>query len=332
MRKRFPLSYYLQGIRSGNRLILSRAITLIESSLQKDQELAQALISACMPYTGKAYRIGITGVPGVGKSTFIDTFGSFLLQKSYKLAVLAIDPSSPQTKGSILGDKTRMSQLSQHPLAYVRPSPTVGSLGGVARKTRESIMLCEAAGFDIILIETVGVGQSELSVHAMVDFFLLMMLPHAGDELQGIKKGIVEMADAIIINKSDGEYQESATHARLVFSQALRLFSAKHSGWPAKVLNCSASEGKGIEEIWKMLQAYQIHAQENGFWESHRKEQAGFWMEETIRDLLEFHFYKDEQVKKAWPILRKQVLNRQISPIQAAKDLLNIWIARDSGR
>src|SRR6056297_66269 len=261
------LQDYVEGIRNGNRTILSRAITLIESTKAEHQDLAQDIIEQCLPETGESIRIGITGVPGVGKSTFIETLGNYIIGKERKLAVLAIDPSSTRTRGSILGDKTRMETLANNDQAFIRPSPTGGSLGGVARKTRETIYLCEAAGYDTIFIETVGVGQSETAVHSMVDFFLLLMLAGAGDELQGIKRGIMEMADTIAINKADGENIPKANLAKKEFENALHLFPVPPSGWPPKVLTCSAMKNNGIAEIWGEVQNYLSLTSENGFFD-----------------------------------------------------------------
>ncbi len=245
---------YIKGILAGNRTLLSKAITLVESSLPKHQEIAQQIIEQCIQYAGKSIRLGITGVPGVGKSTFIESLGIYLTGQGHQLAVLAIDPSSEKTKGSILGDKTRMEKLSVDKNAFIRPSPSAGSLGGVARKTKEIIILCEAAGFDTIIVETVGVGQSETAVHSMVDFFLLLMLAGAGDELQGIKRGIMEMADALVINKADGDNVKKAKLAQLEYKNALHLFPPSESGWIPTVNTCSSLNNKGIEEVWKVIE------------------------------------------------------------------------------
>ena len=325
MARRQDFSYYFNGIREGDTIALSRAITLVESSLEKDKELAQSLINACLPFSGDAYRIGITGVPGVGKSTFIDAFGSLLIQQNHKVAVLAIDPSSQKSRGSILGDKTRMQALSQNRSAYIRPSPTGGTLGGVARKTRETMILCEAAGYDFILIETVGVGQSEWLVHAMVDFFLLLMLPNAGDDLQGIKKGIMEMADALIIHKADSGMEEKAEEAKRTYNQAFRLFGPKDSEWIPQLHTCSSMNMKGHETIWKMLLAFKAFTQNNGAWEKKRREQSTYWMEETIKELLEQTFYGNPFVKRKWEMLKQEVASQKTSPIQAAETLIEEW-------
>lgn len=322
MAKRHPFSYYFEGLKTGDTIVLSRAITLVESSLPEDLFLAKKLINACMPLSGKSLRIGITGTPGVGKSTFIDSFGLLLTKLGLKVAILSIDPSSVKTKGSILGDKTRMNRLAQTNLAYIRPTPASGTLGGVARKTRETIVLCEASGYDIVLIETVGVGQSELMVHAMVDFFLLLMLPHAGDGLQGIKKGIIEMADALVIHKADGDLKDKAMKAQKNYQQALHLFQAKDSEWIPKTLMCSSLEDNGHREIWNMIQTYEKQTKANGYWSRNRKNQAAYWLEETIREQLERYFYDHEFVKHQLGILREKVLKNEMSPIQAAEELI----------
>lgn len=328
MRKahRFAPQVYIDGILSGDRMLLSRALTLVESVLPEDYELAQTVITACMPYTGKAFRLGITGVPGAGKSTFIEAFGMMLVsQMQKKVAVLTIDPTSEISGGSILGDKTRMHELSSHPAAFIRPSPSSGTLGGVARKTRESLLLCEAAGFDIIIVETVGVGQSETMVSDMTDFFLLLMLPNAGDELQGIKKGIMEKADALIINKADGDFLAKARLAKTLYSQALRLFIAKESGWKTPVLLCSALEKQGIDDVWKMLLEYQSQAQNSQFWQQNRQAQSLKWMLESVQNRLHTRFFQDPQIAKEIPILEQKVLNHTLSPLKAADELVKLF-------
>jgi LAO/AO transport system kinase len=314
-------SYY-HGILDGNRTILSKAITLIESSLPEHNALAQKIISLCLPHSGKSIRIGITGIPGVGKSTFIESFGSFLTENERKLAVLAIDPSSERSKGSILGDKTRMEKLSADPKAFIRPSPSGGSLGGVARKTRESIILCEAAGFDTIFIETVGVGQSETAVHSMVDFFLLLMLPGAGDELQGIKRGIMEMADLIVINKADGQNVERAKLAKTEFQNALHLFPAPESGWIPKVLTCSALKNSGIDTIWEEIVYYRKLTLENEFFRKKRNKQSLYWMYETINEKLKQSFYEKPGMADALKSYEQKVLKDELNSFQAALELL----------
>jgi len=316
---------YVEGILKGDITILSQAVTLIESSKAEHQEMAQKIIVKCLPFAGNSVRIGITGVPGVGKSTFIEAMGKFITAKGKKLAVLAIDPSSERTKGSILGDKTRMEDLSIDPNAYIRPSPSAGSLGGVARKTREIIVLCEAAGFNHIFIETVGVGQSETAVHSMVDFFLLLMLAGAGDELQGIKRGIMEMADAITINKADGNNIEKAGLARIQYMNALHLFPASESGWKPKVLTCSAYLKTGINEIWDTIDEYLSKVKANEYFQHRRNEQSKFWMYETINERLRNDFYQNEQIMKLMEESEKEVLNEEVSSFVAAKKLLDVY-------
>lgn len=325
MRPRFPSSVYIKGILAGEKVMLSRAITLIESRLASDNELAQEVIAACLPYTGKSFRIGITGVPGAGKSTFIDTFGAILTQKGHKVAVLAIDPSSSVSGGSILGDKTRMQQLSIQANAFIRPSPSGGNLGGVARKTRESLLLCEAAGYDVVIVETVGVGQSEITVRGMTDFFLLLMLPNAGDELQGIKKGIMEQADALLINKADGVFLPKARTAKALYSQALRLFPPTESGWNPPVMLCSALEGIGLEEIWEMLLRFQEHTKANGTWEKERQEQAINWMNENVEFRIKQLFFDNEMVKSQIHFLQQEIADKKISPMKAADILIEMY-------
>jgi len=321
-RKKSTVQEYVDGILAGNRTMLSQAITLVESSLPTHAKQAQEIIEKCLPYSGKSLRIGITGVPGVGKSTFIEAIGIYLTAQGRKVSVLAIDPSSERSKGSILGDKTRMEQLSVDPNAFIRPSPSAGSLGGVARKTRETIILCEAAGFDTILIETVGVGQSETAVHSMVDFFLLLMLAGAGDELQGIKRGIMEMADAIAITKSDGNNFQKAELAAIQYSNALHLFPKSPSNWSPNVLLCSAVKGLGIDSIWQTILDYVNLTQENQYFYQRRREQAKYWMYETINEALHNHFYHHPSIEHKLPDYEQRVLNDQLSSFTAAKKLL----------
>ena len=316
---------YVEGILNGDITILSQAVTLVESSKAEHQEIAQEIIVKCLPFSGHSVRIGITGVPGVGKSTFIEAMGKHITSKGHKLAVLAIDPSSERTKGSILGDKTRMEDLSIDPFAYIRPSPSAGSLGGVARKTRETIVLCEAAGFNHIFIETVGVGQSETAVHSMVDFFLLLMLAGAGDELQGIKRGIMEMADLITINKADGNNVEKAGLARIQYMNALQLFPAAESGWKPKVMTCSAFMKTGIGEIWETIDEYLAFVKNNGYFQHKRNEQSKFWMYETINEQLRNNFYQNEKIEKLMGEWEQKVLNEEVSSFVAAKKLLDLY-------
>ncbi len=323
MPTRLPADHYAQGILSGNRVALSRAITLVESTLPSDQTLAQEVLAQVLPATGQALRVGITGVPGVGKSTFIEALGLFLVDKlGKKLAVLAVDPSSPRSGGSILGDKTRMPQLAAHERAFIRPSPAGGSLGGVARATREALLLCEAAGHDVIFVETVGVGQSETTVHGLVDFFLLLMLAGAGDELQGLKRGIMEMADALLITKADGTNEPAAARARQDYQNALHLFPPAASGWAVPVRTCSALTGGGLPEVWDLLEAYATQTQENGFFQRRRQQQQLQWLHQSIRQALETRFYESETVRAQLPALEAQVAAGQLTPGAAAQALL----------
>ena len=312
---------YVKGILIGDVTLLSRAVTLIESSKPAHQFIAQEIIEKCLPHSGNSIRIGITGVPGVGKSTFIEVLGKLITKQGGKLAVLAIDPSSERTRGSILGDKTRMEELAADQNAYIRPSPSAGSLGGVARKTRETIVLCEAAGFNHIFIETVGVGQSETAVHSMTDFFLLLMLAGAGDELQGIKRGIMEMADAIAINKADGNNIDKAELAKMQYHNALHLFPAKESGWESKVLTCSAVQKIGVEEIWNTIQQFKTETFSNGFFERNRNYQSIYWLHETIQENLKRSFYQNESIKNEIEWIEKNIQQNKTSPFSAAAKL-----------
>lgn len=325
-RTNYTASEYVDGILKGNITILSQAVTLIESAKHEHQLLAQEIIEKCLPYTGKSVRIGFTGVPGAGKSTSIDTFGMHIVKQGHKLAVLAIDPSSERSKGSILGDKTRMEALSREKNAFIRPSPTAGSLGGVARKTRETIILCEAAGFDTVFVETVGVGQSETAVHSMVDFFLLIQLAGTGDELQGIKRGIMEMADGIVINKADGDNIERAQMAAANFRNALHLFPPTNSGWIPKVLTYSGYYAIGIQEVWDMINEYMIFTKGNGYFERKRNEQAKYWMYESIHDMLRDAFYNHADIKEQLPLMEQKVLNNEISSFIAARQMIDLFL------
>jgi len=324
-RKSFTVDEYVRGILDGNRIILSQAITMVESSLPRHHETAQGIIERCMPHAGRSLRIGITGVPGVGKSTFIERFGLHITGLDHKLAVLAIDPSSERSKGSILGDKTRMEQLAAHPHSFIRPSPSAGSPGGVARKTRETIILCEAAGFDVILVETVGVGQSETTVHSMVDFFLLLVLAGAGDELQGIKRGIMEMADAVAITKADGSNMQKAEQAVTIYRNAIHLFPPAPSGWIPRVLTCSAIENRGIDELWQTISDHHRMTVNNGFFHLRRREQAVRSMYQNIHQNLQTDFFNHPAVNQSLPDIEKNVINNTLSPFQAAKYLLDIY-------
>jgi LAO/AO transport system kinase len=327
-KKNLSVDEYVRGILSQNRTILSQAITLIESSLQKHQEIARQIIEMCLPYTGKSVRIGVTGVPGVGKSSFIEILGMGVVSKGHKLAVLAIDPSSGRSGGSIMGDKTRMEQLSVQPNAFIRPSPSAGSLGGVARKTRETIYLCEAAGFDVIFIETVGVGQSETVVHSMVDFFLLLMLAGAGDELQGIKRGIMEMADLIAITKADGANIEKANLAKIEYQNALHLFPIGQSGWQTDTLTCSAHQNLGIDKIWETIEKYIEFTKGNNHFFSNRVDQSKYWMHQTIEESLLAHFYKSHSIQYKLAHVENEVLAGKVSSFEGARMLLNEYFKK----
>ncbi|MCD8079556.1 MAG: methylmalonyl Co-A mutase-associated GTPase MeaB [Bacteroides sp.] len=324
-RRELSVDEYVDGIRQGNITILSQAVTLVESVLPEHQAVAQEVIEKCLPYAGNSVRIGISGVPGAGKSTSIDVFGLHVLEKGGKLAVLAIDPSSERSRGSILGDKTRMEKLSVHPASFIRPSPSAGSLGGVARKTRETIILCEAAGFDKIFVETVGVGQSETAVHSMVDFFLLIQLAGTGDELQGIKRGIMEMADGIVINKADGNNIEKAQLAATQFRNALHLFPAPESGWTPQVLTYSGFYNLGVKEIWDMVYAYIAFVKANGYFEYRRNEQSKYWMYESINEQLRDSFYHHPVVAPLFRQKEQQVLQGELTSFVAAKELLDTY-------
>jgi LAO/AO transport system kinase len=312
----------IASVLNENIVALSQAITLIESTNQKHVEKATKIINACLPYANKSIRIGITGVPGVGKSTFIEAFGKHLIGLGKKVAILAIDPSSTISHGSILGDKTRMEELVKNKNAFIRPSASGDTLGGVARKTRETIILCEAAGFDTILIETVGVGQSETAVHSMVDFFLLLKISGAGDELQGIKRGIMEMADAIIINKADGDNLKKANLAKTEFNRALHLFPAKKSGWIPKVSTCSSITHEGIPEVWEMMVQFLEITQRNNYFHENRAAQNQYWMLETINEQVKSNFYNNTKIQTALNEIKKVVSTGEISPFAAAQLLL----------
>jgi len=322
-RKQLSAEEYIEGILSGDIIILSKAVTLIESARSDHQSLAQEIITGCLPHSGKSIRIGITGVPGAGKSTFIEALGMHVISRGGKVAVLAIDPSSSRSKGSILGDKTRMERLSTDKNAYIRPTPSAGSLGGVARKTKETIILCEAAGFEVILVETVGVGQSEIAVHSMVDFFLLLMLAGAGDELQGIKRGIMEMADAILINKADGDNKQRAELARREYANALHLFPPTESGWIPQTQTCSAYTGEGISHVWDIIDRY-LSETENYF-AVKRKRQNLQILYDTIEYNLQLNFKQNQEVKEMRDLVEKQISRQEISPYQGAEKLLSTY-------
>ena len=328
-RRQLSVAEMVEGIVKGDITILSQAVTLVESINPDHQAKAQEVIEKCLPYSGSSIRIGISGVPGAGKSTSIDVFGTHVLERTGgKLAVLAIDPSSERTKGSILGDKTRMEKLSVHPKSFIRPSPSAGSLGGVARKTRETIILCEAAGFDKIFVETVGVGQSETACHSMVDFFLLLQVAGTGDELQGIKRGIMEISDGIVINKCDGENVDRCHMAATNFRNALHFFPKPDSGWLPKVLCYSGFYGTGVKEVWDMIYEYIDFVKQNGYFQYRRNEQSKYWMYETINEQLRNNFYNNADIKAMLSNAEKSVLNGEKTSFAAAGDLLNFYFKK----
>lgn len=308
---------------SGDRNALSQAITLVESTKPEHADLASQVIQLCLIHSGQSMRVGITGVPGVGKSSFIDVFGSYLVEQGKRVAVLAIDPSSPISGGSILGDKTRMDRLAADDRAFIRPSPSSQTLGGVARKTRETILLCEAAGYDVVIVETVGVGQSETMVHGMTDFFLLLMLAGAGDQLQGIKRGIMEMCDAMLITKADGDNTTKAQRAKSEYFSALHLFPAKPSGWTPRVEVVSAQEEKGIEQAWQIISHYENWMKERGLFESNRQEQDLHWMHETIKEELIARFYSNPSSRERIKVIEEEIRKGIITPFEGAKRLLS---------
>lgn len=315
----------VEGIIKGDTAALGRAITLVESHRKDHLEQANAIVQKCLSKTRDAIRIGITGVPGVGKSTFIETLGALLIAEGNRVAVLAVDPTSTQSKGSILGDKTRMEDLVKNPNAFIRPSPSGATLGGVARKTRETIILCEAAGYTIVLIETVGVGQSETAVHGMVDFFLLLQLSGAGDELQGIKRGIVEMADAVVVNKADGDNIKKARVAAQEFTRALHLYPPKENGWIPKVMTCSATENSGIDAIWEMIQGNIQQNRTSGHFLEKRKRQNKNWLYESIEERLKSAFFQNETMATELEKFVDKVMADTISPFDAAEQLIGMF-------
>ncbi len=327
-RRQLTTDDYVEGILNRNITILSQAITLVESCNPDHYAQAQEIIERCLPHAGGSVRIGITGVPGAGKSTFIEAVGNMVTSLRHRLAVLAIDPSSERSGGSILGDKTRMESICHNPDVFIRPSPSAGSLGGVARKTRETIVLCEAAGFDVIFIETVGVGQSETAVHSMVDLFMLLQISGAGDELQGIKRGIMEMADLMVITKADGENIHKAELARTQFQGALRLFPLPESGWKPVVYTCSSVTGEGLEQVWKGVEEYLDHTQQNGYFQHNRNRQNKYWMYESINEALRNSFYLNPEIAALIPAYEERVLGDRLSSFIAAKELLDRYFTR----
>ncbi len=321
MMSNFNINEFVDGILSSNISYVSKAITLVESTKPEHQEQAQQIINAIIKHSGNSIRVGITGVPGVGKSTFIESFGLEVIKHGHKLAVLAVDPSSKISKGSILGDKTRMEQLAVHPSAFIRPSPSSGSLGGITKKTKESIIICEAAGYNYILIETVGVGQSETLVHQLTDFFLLLMLAGAGDELQGIKRGIMEMADAIVITKADGTNADKAKMARSEYANALHLFPPTESSWIPEALMCSSLESKGITEVFEMIEKYRRHTITNNYFYKKRQFQNKQWFHQTLNDLIIDKFYSDASIKNKIISIESDIENNLVNPYEALKSI-----------
>jgi len=324
-KSRLTAQEYIKGILKGDRVLLSRAITMIESNLESDKVIAKEIVQAILPKSGNSFRIGITGVPGVGKSTFIEVFGLHLIKQGYKVAILSIDPSSQRSKGSILGDKTRMEELANLEEAYIRPSASGDTLGGVANKTGETMLLCEAAGYDIILIETVGVGQSETAVHAMTDFFLLLMLAGAGDELQGIKKGIMEMADMVVINKADGDNVRKSQIARSQYQNALHIFPQSESGWSPVVNTASAIKNIGIDKVWDEITAYKKLVMENGYFHQNRNLQQVQWMYNNINEELKRLFYGSKDIASQLSMLEKEIISAKISPVKAAQKIIEAF-------
>lgn len=324
-RPKFTPEQYAEGVLRNDRGILGRAITMIESNLEEHITQAQEILKILLPHTGNSLRVGITGVPGVGKSTFIESLGYYLIQDGHKVAVLAVDPSSSISGGSILGDKTRMERLGRDPRCFIRPSPSSCTLGGVGRKTRETMLVCEAAGFDVILIETVGVGQSETTVRSMSDFFLLLMLAGAGDELQGIKKGIMELADALIINKADGDNKLPAERARNEYERAMHYLQPATEGWTSHAYTCSAVKDKGIAEIWNVIETFKKVTTESGVFEEHRKKQNIKWVHEMVDEHLRSLFVKHPGVNKVLPAIEKEVADGVTPPVAAVQKLLQIF-------
>ncbi|WKZ59022.1 MAG: methylmalonyl Co-A mutase-associated GTPase MeaB [Cyclobacteriaceae bacterium] len=326
MKARLTHQEYVTGILQGDRIVLAKAITLMESTLSEDRTLADQVLESILPHTGKSLRVGITGVPGVGKSTFIETFGAHAIQHNKKVAVLTVDPSSSLTKGSILGDKTRMETLAKNPMAFIRPSATGEALGGIAHRTREALHLCEAAGFDFIIVETVGVGQSETAVKKIVDFFLLLMLAGAGDELQGIKKGIMEMADGVAITKADGDNVKHAREAQAEYQHAFHVMRPDESGWTPKVLTCSSITQDGIHDIWNTLSDFEKKMKANGYLDTRRQHQQVSWMHECFESLIKLQIEKSDKITARRAELEQQVLGKAITPQRAAEALFNTLI------
>lgn len=324
-RRQLSTAQLVEGILNSDRAVLGRAVTLIESTNPRHQQQAQKVLQEVLPHTGNSVRVGISGVPGVGKSTFIEAFGENLTRQNQRIAVLAVDPSSERTGGSILGDKTRMQNLSVNAQAFVRPSPTSGTLGGVNRVTRETMLLCEAAGFDVVMVETVGVGQSETTVAKMVDFFLVLMLPGAGDDLQGIKRGVMEVADMIVVNKADGDNINKANAAKNDYHHAIHMLSPATSEWHPPVLTCSAIKNTGLDEIWQQIEKHHTITKQSGSFSEKRDQQLLHWLHATINDYLLRNFHSDEQVASRLDELRQQILSREITPALASEALITLY-------
>ncbi|WP_200974136.1 methylmalonyl Co-A mutase-associated GTPase MeaB [Echinicola sp. 20G] len=327
-KNRLKASEYVDGLLSRDRSILSKAITLVESKLEKDQKLADEVINRTIAYSGKSIRIGITGSPGVGKSTFIEHFGLLLVEKGKRVAVLTIDPSSVTSKGSILGDKTRMENLTKKEEVFIRPSPSSQTLGGVGAKTRESILLCEAAGYDVVLVETVGVGQSEIMVTEMVDFFLLLVLPNSGDELQGVKRGVMEMADAIIVTKADRNQLSEAIISKKELDHTVKLMKNPNKPWSTEVMLVSAIEQKGLSDVWDVIQRYENQMKAQGFFDSNREEQRVSWFYAHIQQALEARFYHDKEVKERLEEQMEEVKKGNSSPLVVARNLVESFLKK----
>ncbi|WP_312197972.1 methylmalonyl Co-A mutase-associated GTPase MeaB [Anaerospora hongkongensis] len=327
-RRQLTVEEYVQGIINGDRVILSRAITLIESNLPAHMDTAQQILMQLLPYSGKSIRVGITGVPGAGKSTFIEALGCRLCDEGHKVAVLAVDPSSTVTKGSILGDKTRMEELSRNPRAFIRPSPSSGTLGGVTRKSRETMLICEAAGYDVLLIETVGVGQSEVTVRSMVDFFLLLMITGAGDDLQGMKKGVVELADAIVINKADGDNKQRAMMAKVDYDRILHYLRPATEGWVTKSHTCSAYTGEGIPELWNVITKFRQVTGEAGIFERRRRTQMLSWVQSMVQEYLQSLFFTHPGIQQNRSAIEQAVTEGKLSATMAVKELIGIFEKR----
>lgn len=331
-RPELTVDEYVDGVLSGNRSILARAITLVESNAERHQEKAQEMLTRLLPHAGQTIRVGITGVPGAGKSSVIETLGLRLCERGHKLAVLAVDPTSSITGGSILGDKTRMEQLSRNRGAYIRPSPSGGVLGGVARKSRETMIVCEAAGFDVIFVETVGVGQSEITVRSMVDIFLLLQIAGAGDELQGIKKGVMERCDLVVVNKADGDNKLRADAARADYDRILHYLQPSTEGWKTRALACSAYTGDGIDEVWAAVEAFRANTTASGVFEKRRQQQNLDWMHNLVLEQIKRSFYGNANVRLNMPAIERQVIGGKISPTQAATLLLALEVDKDGVR